>query len=87
MARTQSDIFTPIELGPDDQALVDAYNQVGVPLDRLPHSPDIGRLVKFLGKKGTESAKFLVYQRLLTLRQMGMISSVPRTALLRTLGK
>lgn len=58
----------------DDQALIDAYERVGVPLDALAYTPEFRRLVDSLGlDSANESELRRVYLRLLGLRKRGLL--------------
>ncbi|QNN24682.1 hypothetical protein HED60_21195 [Planctomycetales bacterium ZRK34] len=60
-------------LDPEDEALIDAYKAMRVPVDDLPHTPAITELVKRLDKPETDQSKHLVFKRLLRLRKMGRL--------------
>jgi hypothetical protein len=72
--RTATDDFWEIPpLSNEDQDLVNAYREVGVPLDQLPYTDSYDRLVEMLGMPNTNDQKFLLFQRLLRLRKQGRL--------------
>lgn len=63
-------------LSEEDQRLIDAYLQVGRPVDQLPYSQEFDRLIKMLGKPETSDEKYLVFQRLLGLRKRARLPRI-----------
>jgi hypothetical protein len=58
----------------EDQALVDAYERLGVPLDALAYTPEFRELAKSLGIDSSQDPELRkVYLRLLTLRKRGLL--------------
>lgn len=60
----------------EEQRLIDAYVQIGKPVDRLPYSNDFDRLIKKLGKPNSMDEKYLVFQRLLSLRKRARLPRI-----------
>ncbi len=69
------ELFELPPLSDEEQRLVDAYEKIGVPVDKLPYSAEFDRLIQMLGKPETMDEKYLVFQRLLSLRKR---SRLPR---------
>lgn len=61
-----------------DQRLVDAYSEVGRPLDDLPYTDDFDRLCESLGRNATNEDRHRIYKRLLSLRKSGRLPRVGR---------
>jgi len=68
------------QLQPEDQELIDAYVNIGVVVDELPHTEAISRLVAKLGRQDTDAVKHTVFKRLLRLRKMGRLPRLPSTS-------
>jgi len=60
-------------LSDEEQDLVNAYREVGVPVDQLPYTESFERLVEMMGKPRTNDQKFLTFQRLLRLQKQGRL--------------
>lgn len=61
-------------LNPQDQVLVEAYQQVGRALDDLPYTRDFDRLHQILGWDNSDDAvRHATWKRLLTLRKRGLL--------------
>jgi hypothetical protein len=74
MAKSKEESFWDIPmLAPEDQKIVDAYREVGKPLDQLPYSKSFKELIRFMGEEPTDEKMFLVFQRLITLRKQGRL--------------
>jgi len=73
-------IFTSQPLSSEDEQLVDAYERVGVSLDKLPYTEHFDRIVRMLGYSDadTQDRKYMVHQRLLRLRKAGRLPRVGR---------
>lgn len=70
------------ELDSDDQALVEAYERTGIPLDALAYTPEFRELVKLLKKDSTdESELHSVFTRLLNLRKRGLLPRIYQRAM------
>ena len=69
------ELFEVPPLTDEEQRLVDAYEKIGVPVDKLAYSADFDRIIEMLGKPSTLNEKYLVFQRLLSLRKR---SRLPR---------
>ncbi len=80
MSTAESEFWRVPPLSAEDQALVDAYQEIGKPLDRLPYSEDFDRLMKMLSKPLERDQMFLVHQRLLHLRKTGRLPAIGRLA-------
>jgi hypothetical protein len=63
-------------LSQEDQSLIDAYVNIGRPVDQLPYTKEFDRLVKALGKPETAEEKYRVYQRLLNLRKRARLPRI-----------
>ena len=70
-----NELFELPPLTDEEQRLIDAYERIGVPVDKLAYTPEFDRLVELLGKDNTMNEKFFVFQRLLSLRKR---SRLPR---------
>lgn len=65
------------ELSPEDQRLIQAYEEVGVPLDALAYSENFKRLVKLSGLDPEKQEHLRnSYRRLLTLRKQSLLPRV-----------
>jgi hypothetical protein len=69
------ELFELPPLTDEEQRIVDAYEKIGVPVDKLAYSPEFDRIIEMLGKPKTDNEKYLVFQRLLSLRKR---SRLPR---------
>ncbi len=57
--------------------LARVYSQIGVPLDQLPYTPEMDRLIQLLTRaEGGQSTHQKVWRELLNLRKRGYL---PRT--------
>lgn len=66
--------WTPEPLDQQDQAIVEAYLKIGVPLDSLAYTKEFKRLVKAAGLNENNDAELgRVYRRLLTLRKQARL--------------
>jgi hypothetical protein len=64
-------------LSPEDQKIIDAYIQVGAPVDQLPYSDAFKKLMEKLGEdKPSEERKYQVFQRLLQLRKKARLPRI-----------
>ncbi len=70
---TEDDFLELPPLSTEDKNIVEAYREVGCPVDQLPYSPEFDELMRHLGKPDSASEKFAVYQRLIQLRKRGRI--------------
>lgn len=58
----------------EDQSLIDAYREVGVPVDALAYTDSFERLVEIVGKNPKSNTdRRTVYRRLLGLRKTGLL--------------
>ena len=65
----------------DDYRLRDAYVKIGIPLDRLPYTPDFDRLYEEYTKAVKHKVpKAQVYRRLSNLRKCGQLPRLIRDA-------
>lgn len=77
MAKKTDEIWDVPPLTPDDQRLVDAYREVGRPVDQLPYTTDFDKLMQHLGKSSADnSERQFVFQRLLQLRKKGRLPRI-----------
>lgn len=67
------EFWTVRPLPAEDQKLVDAYVQTGVPADRLAYTEAFEELVKRLGRPVEPNELHAVFRRLLLLRKMGRL--------------
>jgi hypothetical protein len=67
-------------LSSDDEALIDAYKAVGVPVDALPYTPEFDKLIERLGLPVAPPSQRSIYRRLLTLRKRALLPRVYTTA-------
>lgn len=65
--------WEPVQLSADDEALIEAYRQVGRSLDELPYTNDFENLFAHVGRPDTQENRHAVFKRLLTLRKMGQL--------------
>lgn len=72
-AAANDDFWVVPPLSDEDQQLVNAYREIGTPLDQLPYTQSFDRLMEMLGQQNTNDQKFLVFQRLLRLRKRGRL--------------
>lgn len=63
-------------LSPEDLRLLDAYVQVGKPVDQLPYTEAFGKLMELLDAKDSDAEKHSIFQRLLLLRKRGRLPRV-----------
>jgi hypothetical protein len=74
MVSEDTDIFRP-EPKPEDEALIQAYAQVGVPVDRLPYTTDFDRIAapyaEALGIELSDETRNMAFVRLANLRKAG----------------
>ena len=70
---TQPLNWTVEPLSPEDQKLVDAYKEIGKPLDELPYTREFEDLRKRVGVQDNESSKHSLFKRLITLRKTGRL--------------
>jgi hypothetical protein len=70
----------PIPLSAEDQELLSAYQRIGRPLDSLPYTPDLDKLIDELGKSKTQAIKHAIFQRLLRLRKRGRLPRVSQVS-------
>jgi hypothetical protein len=70
------ELFEIPPLSEDEQRLVEAYERIGVPVDKLPYTPEFDRLIKMLGKPETMDEKYFVFQRLLSLRKRSRLPHI-----------
>ena len=72
------ELFELPPLTDEEQRIVDAYERIGVPVDKLAYTPDFDRLIQMLGKPDTADEKYLVFQRLLSLRKRSRLPTIYR---------
>ena len=75
---TEDEILELPALPKEDREIVDAYVEIGCPVDRLPYSSEFDQLMRLLGKPDNTAEKFAVYQRLVSLRKRGRIPHLLR---------
>jgi len=62
----------------DDQALIDAYVEVGRPLDDLAYSDDFEKIAKSVGVDPNNKGQLHgLYKRLIALRKMAILPNLP----------
>jgi hypothetical protein len=74
----EEELFELPPLTDEEQRLIDAYEKIGVPLDKLAYTPEFDRLIQMLGKPNTLDEKYLVFQRLLSLRKRSRLPRIYR---------
>lgn len=72
-------------LSQDDARLKKVYATTGAPVDELPYSPEIDKLLFLLGRETTDENRHLIFHRLLNLRKSGKIKSKARFGPIRGL--
>lgn len=72
----EDELFELPPLTEEEQRLIDAYVRIGIPVDRLAYTAEFDRLVKMLGKPNTLDEKYLVFQRLLSLRKRARLPRI-----------
>lgn len=79
MAKSKEDSFWEVPiLSAEDQRIVDAYRELGKPLDQLPYSRSFKELIRLIGEEPTEERMYAVFQRLLALRKKGRLPRLPQ---------
>ena len=56
-----------------EQRLVDAYQEVGRPLDDLAYTEDFRRLCAIIGAADNDESRHAIYKQLLRLRKTGRL--------------
>ena len=77
MTNKLDDFWTLPTLSPEDQKIVDAYVQVGTPVDQLPYTEDFNKLMRKLNEaEASDERKYQVFQRLLQLRKKARLPRI-----------
>ena len=72
------ELFELPPLTDEEQRLIAAYERLGVPVDKLAYTAEFDRLIQMLGKPDTLDEKYLVFQRLLSLRKRSRLPQIYR---------
>ena len=82
MDTERDDILRPSPLDPQDRELIDAYINVGVPVDQLPYSTSFeelfAKVVGELGLTDDQHSRKQVFHRLANLRKSGRLPRLER---------
>jgi len=65
------------QINSEDQLLIDAYLEVGVPVDSLAYTASFETIVHILGKNSkSNDDRRTIFRRLLSLRKKGMLPRI-----------
>ena len=76
MATTEKYFWELPPLSFEDRRILEAYRQVGRPVDQLPYTTDFEKLVGILGWGDSLELKHSIFQRLLLLRKRGRLPRI-----------